>query len=57
MIVLRTVSFLGLALTLVPSILVFLNVVQLEDYKTLMLIGTLLWFLTAPFWINKSKVK
>lgn len=53
--ILKIISYLGLILTVVPSFLVFAGVIELSFHKTLMLIGTLLWFLTAPFWMNKEK--
>ncbi|MCJ8166549.1 hypothetical protein MKJ04_17015 [Pontibacter sp. E15-1] len=53
--ILKILSFLGLALTIVPSLLVFSGVIELSFHKTLMLAGTLLWFFTAPFWLNKTK--
>ncbi len=51
---LKLLSYLGLALTLVPSLLVFYGVIELTAYKWLILAGTLLWFATAPFWINED---
>ncbi len=51
---LKLLSYLGLALTLVPSLLVFYGLIELIAYKWLMLAGTLLWFVTAPFWINED---
>ena len=53
--ILKIISFIGLALTVVPSFLVFSGAIELNFHKTLMLIGTLLWFVTAPFWMNKQK--
>lgn len=53
--ILKILSYIGLILTVVPSFLVFAGVIELSFHKTLMLIGTLLWFLTAPFWMNKEK--
>lgn len=53
--ILKVLSYIGLILTVVPSFLVFAGVIELSFHKTLMLIGTLLWFLTAPFWMNKEK--
>jgi len=50
---LKIVSFTGLILTLVPSFLVFGNVIELDLNKNLMILGTFLWFLTVPFWMNK----
>jgi len=50
------ISFIGLALTIIPSILVFLGTMSLSENKNLMMIGTLIWFFTAPFWM-KSKTE
>jgi hypothetical protein len=54
---LRIISFLGLILTVFPGILVFMGKLSFENYKTWVLIGTLIWFATAPFWINKGLQK
>ena len=51
---LKLLSYIGLVLTLLPSFLVFSGVISLDSHKTLMFIGTLLWFGTAPFWMNKK---
>ena len=51
-IILKIVSYAGLALTLVPSILHFAGEMSLSVHKTLMFIGTIVWFATAPFWMN-----
>ncbi|WP_339751469.1 hypothetical protein [Algoriphagus aquimarinus] len=55
--ILKIISFAALALTLVPSFLVFKGVITPELSKTLMLIGTIIWFGTASFWMNKSEEK
>ncbi|AWX43243.1 hypothetical protein HME9304_00230 [Flagellimonas maritima] len=55
--IVKLISYMGLVLTLVPSFLVFMQAMELELYKNLMLLGTLIWCATAPFWVNKSKVK
>lgn len=47
-------SLFSLLLTIVPSFLVFYGVMALEMNKTLMLIGTVGWFATAPHWMNKK---
>lgn len=51
-ILLMTLSAAGLALTIVPAILVYAQVITLETHKTLMGAGLLLWFFTAPLWIK-----
>ena len=49
-------SFIGLALTIVPSFLVFAEMMSRDTYAALMAVGTILWFATAPFWMKKDQV-
>lgn len=49
-------SVLGLVLTVVPSALVFIQEITLSVHKHLMLVGMLLWFGTAPFWMKEQKL-
>lgn len=49
------ISILSLVITIVPSFLVFAGVMTLEMNKTLMLVGTIGWFVTAPSWMNKKE--
>jgi len=49
------ISFIGLGLTLIPSILVLTGDANMDQNKNLMMIGTILWFGTVAFWINKKK--
>jgi len=44
-------SFLGLALTVVPAFFVFSGALTFDTHATLMGIGAVLWFITAPFWL------
>lgn len=53
----KILSYLGLALTIIPSILVFMEKIEMGTNKNLMAIGMLLWFVTAPFWMNKNEEK
>ncbi|MEM8968666.1 MAG: hypothetical protein AAGE93_19780 [Bacteroidota bacterium] len=48
-------SFLGLALTVIPAFLVYHEAIDFATHKILALIGTLLWLGTAPFWMNKKQ--
>ena len=48
-------ALLGLALTVIPSVLVFLNRLSWQTHAHLMLAGTLLWFCAAPFWMRERK--
>jgi hypothetical protein len=50
--VLQLVSFVGLALTIVPAVLVFLGVVSKGAYLQWMVAGMVIWFGTAVFWIK-----
>jgi hypothetical protein len=53
--ILKIISFVGLALTILPSILVFKGAIEMKAHFHLMAAGLLLWFVTAPFWMkNKS---
>ena len=55
MTLLKILSYIGLLLTIAPAILVFSGILQLQQHYTLMLIGTIVWFFTAPFWMLKKK--
>ena len=52
-----TVSIVGLALTLVPSILCYMDQLDPDRMKTYMLIGTLLWFSGATPWLGRKKTQ
>ena len=60
-ILLKLLSFIGLGLTGVPSVLFFMGKIELESSHHLMTVGMIIWFVTAPFWINakvdESKIK
>jgi len=51
---LKLSSSIGLGLTVIPSFLIFAQTITWKTYLTLMTIGTLLWFLTAPFWMKEE---
>ena len=52
---LQLISFAGLGLTVVPSFLVFAGRIAWATHAALMLVGTVLWFASAPFWMLKTK--
>jgi len=52
---LKIISFIGLGLTIIPSILVLIGKIDLEMNKNIMIVGTILWFGSVPFWINKNE--
>jgi hypothetical protein len=47
----------GLTLTLVPSLLLFFDVMEPGQMKNYMFIGTLLWFSGAIPWLGKKKAQ
>lgn len=52
----QLVSLVGLVLTGVPAFLVFAGSIPFEQHTLLMLIGTVLWFASAPFWMKQKEV-
>ena len=51
---LKLLSFTGLVLTVVPAVLVFAGTIAWATHARLMLLGMVLWFLTAPFWMGRK---
>ena len=54
-ILLKILSFIGLALTIIPSVLVLMGEMDLELNKKLMAAGMVIWFVGAYFWIYRKK--
>ncbi len=54
---LKIISYVGLALTLTPAFLHFAGVIEFEQHKTITFIGTAMYLLSAPFWMNKEKAE
>jgi hypothetical protein len=52
---LKIIALTGLVLTLVPSFFVFASQITLTAHYHLMLIGMVLWFISAPFWKKTNK--
>ena len=52
--VLKLVSGLGLALTVLPSFLVMTAHLSWGMHARLMFVGMVLWFATAPFWMMED---
>ena len=50
-------SVVGLALTLIPSLLLFFDVMEPGEMKNYILIGTFLWFSGAIPWLGKKKIQ
>ncbi|HYH57407.1 MAG TPA: hypothetical protein VD772_12385 [Anseongella sp.] len=52
---LKIASFSGLMLAFLPSLLVLGGQLDMESHYRWTLAGTIVWFATAPFWIDKKK--
>jgi hypothetical protein len=48
----KAISFSGLVLMLLSSVLVFNGVMSRHAYYILAMIGTIAWFATVPFWMK-----
>ena len=51
----KFISYVGLGLTLILSLLVFVGNISFDSSKMLMFIGTIIWFVSAPSWMNKAE--
>lgn len=51
--ILKIISLIGLLLTMIPPVLIFMGSIDLEGTKSLMTLGMVAWFGSAPFWINR----
>ena len=52
---LKLASLVGLSLTAVPAFFVFAGTITWATHATLMMVGTVLWFATAPFWMHGDR--
>ena len=52
--VLKILSYSGLALTVVPAVLVLAGVWSWRTHTVLMLVGAVLWFATSSFWMDRA---
>jgi hypothetical protein len=55
--ILKIISWLGLLLTISPAFMHFAGMIEFEQHKWITFIGTVLYLTTAPFWMNKKKIK
>ena len=53
-ILLSSLALIGLLATVLPSVLVYFGAIDLGTHKTIMVIGMVLWFVTAPFFMKKK---
>lgn len=54
--ILMVISIVGLILTIVPSILTFKGIIEMQEHYVMMTIGMVLWFATAPFWMKTKSL-
>lgn len=52
--ILKIISYLGLLLTIVPSLFVFRGSIDMKVHYNLMIVGMVLWFATAPFFMKST---
>lgn len=52
---LKTLSFLALAGTVVPAFLYLADIQTLDGVKLWMLLATVVWFATVPFWMGRER--
>lgn len=50
----KTISILTIVLVLLFPVLTLIGVLFLDQMKSYMLIGSIVWFVLAPFWIKKD---
>ncbi|MFD2727689.1 hypothetical protein [Hyunsoonleella rubra] len=54
--ILKLISVLSISvLILLVGILSFLGKIEAANMKSIMLIGTILWFATTPFWLKEDE--
>lgn len=53
---LKFISITGLALTVIPSMLVFTDTITFDMHTNLMVVGMILWFATSPFWMKEKEL-
>ena len=49
------ISAIGLGLVIIPAILYLAGTLDKTGMKSLMLVGTVLWFASVPFWMGPKK--
>lgn len=54
---LKLISFAALGFVIVPPILYLVGNLGKPPMTTLMLIGTLAWFASVPFWMGKGETE
>jgi len=53
--VLQVISWIALAMTVLPSVAYFSGNMELDRVKWLLVLATVVWFATTPFWMDKKE--
>jgi hypothetical protein len=53
----KIIASAGLALVLIPSLLHYMDIMGTDQMKTLIFLGTMLWFAGAIPWLGSKKSK
>jgi hypothetical protein len=53
----KQIGYLGLTLTILPALMVYAGMIEKETYYWSMVVGMLLWFSTAIFWIKPDSLE
>ena len=51
----QIISWLALAGTVVPSLLLLLGKMPLDQVKTIMLVASVVWFVFTPLWMGRQQ--
>ncbi len=55
--ILKTISYIGLVVSIIPAFLVFAGALSKQVYLNLMIVGMVLWFGTAIFWVKRDHLE
>lgn len=50
----KITSFLGLGCVIIPPVLYFFTWIEKPAMSIVMLVGTILWFVSGPLWIGRK---
>ncbi len=51
----KYLGIVALAGTILPAVLFMFKLLPLDTMKAVMLVATLVWFVTAPLWIGRNE--
>lgn len=51
----KIIASAGLALVLIPSLMHYMDIMETDQMKTLIFLGTMLWFAGAIPWLGRKK--